>query len=313
MKKLTSVQLLTVVLGAMTPTLAHAQIYVATATGKVEEYDSSGNDLGTFIGSGLNGPTALAFDSSGNLFVANYGNNTVGEFGQSGNLIQTFSTGLSNPSGLAFDSSGDLFVANDANNTVGAGTIEEFAYTSGSLSTSGTTFKSGLTGTYGLAFDGGNLFVASITGNTVAEFNSSGTLITTLTGLNSPWGLAFDTGGNLYAANSGNGTIEEFASAGSGTVSGTGTSFGSMAEPAGVAFDNINLTLYVTDFGGDTVQQFDSSKNQSLFASTGSSSFPAAVASKPVPEPSTWALLTMGATALLGLRRRQTQLRSLAV
>ena len=67
--------------------------------------------------SGFETPDALAFDSAGNLYVANFGTyprgqDTVSEVTPSG-VVSTFATGLTNPTGLAFDSAGNLYVAND--------------------------------------------------------------------------------------------------------------------------------------------------------------------------------------------------------
>ncbi|MDE3068164.1 MAG: NHL repeat-containing protein [Verrucomicrobiota bacterium] len=319
MKKLSSVSLLagTLALGAMTSTLAHAQVFVANyGDNSIWQYDSSGHGT-VFVSSSsglLNGPSALAFDSSGNLFVGNFGlysgnKYEVDGFDPSGNLITTLSLGLNVPAGLAFDSSGDLFVANNANNT-SSGNIEEFAYTSGSLSTSGTTFAS-LVGVYGLAFDsGGNLYAASLANNTITEFNSGGSSIATISsGLNSPWGLAFDNSGNLYAADSGNGAVEKFAATGPGTVSGTGTTFASgLSQPAGLAFDN-NTNLFVADLNGNKIEQYNSSGNGALFT-TNNVNNPTAVATKPVPEPTACGLLIMGVGALFGLRNRKGSVRS---
>ena len=61
---------------------------------------------------GLNLPYALAFDSSGNLYVANYGSNTVSKFAPGSTTASTTLTGLNEPNALAFDSSGNLYVAN---------------------------------------------------------------------------------------------------------------------------------------------------------------------------------------------------------
>ena len=61
---------------------------------------------------GLTDPEALAFDSSGDLFVANYGSGH-GERVPMGHTTPTATlTGLTDPYALAFDSSGNLFVAN---------------------------------------------------------------------------------------------------------------------------------------------------------------------------------------------------------
>ena len=46
---------------------------------------------------GLNDPEALAFDSSGNLYVANTGNNTVSEFAPGSTTPTATLTGLTVP------------------------------------------------------------------------------------------------------------------------------------------------------------------------------------------------------------------------
>ena len=67
---------------------------------------------------GLSGPAGLAFDSSGNLYVANHSNDTISKVTPSGSVSTFASVGLSGPDGLAFDASGNLYVANYSNDTV---------------------------------------------------------------------------------------------------------------------------------------------------------------------------------------------------
>ena len=55
--------------------------------------------------------TGLAFDAAGNLFVANYGANTVSKVTPAG-MVSTFASGFNDPTGLAFDAAGNLYVAN---------------------------------------------------------------------------------------------------------------------------------------------------------------------------------------------------------
>ena len=83
---------------------------------------------------GLNGPSSVAFDASGNLWVADEGNNRVLEYlkgsgfstGQSASLVigqtdftsggaATTAGGLSSPVSVALDSSGNLWVADSRN------------------------------------------------------------------------------------------------------------------------------------------------------------------------------------------------------
>jgi sugar lactone lactonase YvrE len=117
--------------------------------------------LGATNGS-LNGPSVLAFDAGGNLWIANTNASTVVEFAASqlaasgsptpAVTLSATNGSLSSPSGLAFDASGDLWVANDI-----GGTVVEFG--ASQLTASGaptpivTVSGSALSGLHGLAFN----------------------------------------------------------------------------------------------------------------------------------------------------------------
>ena len=230
-------------------TLRSAQVNIATGADPavVGEAPVLGATPATTL-SGLNQPQALAFDGSGNLFVANISGGTVSEFAQGSTTATATLGGLSGPNGLAFDGSGNLFV-------VTGGTVSEFA----AGSTTATATLSGLYAPGALACDGsGNLFVANYFGGTVSEFAAgSTTAMATLGGLNEPQALAFDANGNLYVANNGNGTVSEFA-AGSTTAMAT---LGGLNHPQALACDGSG-NLFVVNFGtfggGGTVSEFAS-------------------------------------------------------
>jgi DNA-binding beta-propeller fold protein YncE len=74
-----------------------------------------------FASTGLDSPEGLAFDSAGNLYVANADYNTIEKFGTNSVGSVFASTGMDSPKGLAFDSAGNLYVAEPLSNT-----IEEF-------------------------------------------------------------------------------------------------------------------------------------------------------------------------------------------
>ena len=83
----------------------------------------------------------MAFDTSGNLFVAEFGAGIIDKFTPNG-VQSTFASGMVNPIGLAFASTGDLFVSD-----FGSGII--YAYSTAGVQ---TKFASGLNHPAGITF-----------------------------------------------------------------------------------------------------------------------------------------------------------------
>ena len=166
---------ITLATATLTITTADAQnIFVANwnhgnvGGGTISVFDSSGDLLNGAFASGLSQPWGMAFDSTGNLYVANPAAGTVSKFDANGSLVNMISVPLFYPLGLAVDRNDNLYVGESY-----AGKIMEFN-SSGNLVNG--SFASGLGQPSALAFDdGGNLYVATF--GTVAKFNSSGTLI----------------------------------------------------------------------------------------------------------------------------------------
>ncbi len=261
--------------------------------------------------SGLYGPYAIAFDSSGNLWVADEYNNRVLEFaypfsnheaasvviGQASftsNTAATTSTGLSLPSGLAFDPSGNLWVADYSNNRVleyplGTGftngetasvVIGQASFTSSSHTLNST----GLELPVIIKFDdSGNLWVADYGYDRVLEYAhpfsnheaasvvigeasfTSVTFVTNSTNLNGPEGLAFDSGNNLWVADGAHDRVLEFAypfsnheaasiviGQASFTTESYDTTSTTLHVPAGLAFDSFG-NLWVADYSNNRV------------------------------------------------------------
>ncbi len=212
-------------------------IYVSLSFGTtIEKYSSTGTDLGTYA-SGLSTPQGLAFDSSGDLFVANTGTNSILKI-TSGGTTSTFASSLNYPVGLAINSQGNIFVSNVSNDSIKV------------YNSAGTVLQTITTGLYlpgQLAFDSaGDLFVANqgVNGSsnfTIEKYTAvAGGTVSTVgtqfanTGANSqPTGLAFDPNGNLYVSYAYDSVIEEFNSAGVGTLFASG---GNLREPAGLLY-----------------------------------------------------------------------------
>ena len=78
----------------------------------------------TTLGSGFSFPTGVAVDGSGNVFVADFGDNAVKEIvALSGSIppsptIATLGSGFLLPTYVEVDGSGNVFVADSGNNAV---------------------------------------------------------------------------------------------------------------------------------------------------------------------------------------------------
>ena len=179
----------------------------------------------------LSGPVGMAFDGSGNLWVANFDNNTLvmytpAQLAVSGTptpVILT-STAVNDPYALAFDSTGNLWVTVSDN--------------PGSL----------------VRFSPGQLVGGAQNTPDAVISNNVGSL-------NQPTGLAIDTNGNLWVANFGNGSLVSYSSAQQTTgapvpsITVDTNTIALLADPAGIAFDN-NGDLWVLDTS-DLVVRFD--------------------------------------------------------
>jgi sugar lactone lactonase YvrE len=145
----------------------------------------------------LNGPQGLAFDTKGNLWVANSNASQVLELNPSnGKVLHKITKGVSSPSRLAFDSLGNLWVVNGGNGTI-TGYNKNLQLFS--------TYQDA-SGPLGVAVDGnGDIYIANNKANDIVALNVGfGRLVETLTQDNSgfpftaPGALAIK-GENLYA------------------------------------------------------------------------------------------------------------------
>jgi hypothetical protein len=190
----------------------------------------------------------LAFDASGDLFVANCSTCVTGQSGTN-NVVEipphvntpsvTITNGVTEPFDLAIDGSGTLYVSNlGCYSPSCESTVAEYpsGYTTGPPSTT-ITVKYPL----GLALDSAqDLYVANcvvcstgVTGSDqILVYSPGGTspIRTITTGVNEPVGLAIDSSNNLYVANCincglgagayvhGTDTVTEYASGGTTPV-----------------------------------------------------------------------------------------------
>ena len=238
------------------------------------------------VGAALSAATACG----GQIYVANEGNDTIGEYGTSGAVINpTLISGLlTEPRGIALSGS-DLFVVN-----AGIGTIGE--YTTSGATVNATLFSAGVNFNFGgvavsgsdvfvgvvyegtsgfigeyttsggtvnaslitgvpaaaIAVSGSNLFVAN--GNTIGEYTTSGGTVNAslVSGLSGPDCIAV-SGSNLFVLNGGNNTIGEYTTSG-GTVN---ASLITGVGPYGFAVSGSDL--FVANFGSGSIGEYTTS------------------------------------------------------
>jgi sugar lactone lactonase YvrE len=125
-----------------------------------------------------------------------------------------------------------------------------------------TTFASGLNGPYGVAFDSaGNLFEADFGSGAIFKFTPTGTKSAFASGLNGPIGLVFDSFDNLFETDFNSGTIFKF------TPTGTKSAFASgLSGPVGLVFDSSG-NLFEADFNSGNIFKFTPTGTKSVFAS----------------------------------------------
>ena len=263
----------------------------------ISEFAPNGTLVTGSFASGLSNPHDLAFDSSGNLYVATYlasGSQTILKVTPSG-VVSTFATGLPDIESLEFDSIGNLYVGGDnmISRITPAGVVSTFVTVGGSINS--------------LAFDGSdNLFAVNGNDGQIFEITPDGTVsnfvriqsTSSFTGF-----LAFGSNGNLYASNVLGPTIFKITPAAVVSTFATGSS---SDQFSGLASDSSG-NLYATNETNNTISIINSSGDVLIFSSDPSLKFPTAIAISPVPEPSTWALLGLGIGALgfFRLRRRK--------
>ena len=174
---------------------ANNLIRKVTAAGVVTTYAGSGaagSANGPVLSATFNTPTGVGLDVSGNLYVAEAGNNMIRKITPAG-IVTTFATGFNFPRELRADGTGNVYVADQQSNTIKrispSGAVTTVAGTGGTGATNGNGNIATFNGPLGLALDGkGNLFVGETGNNDVRKIVISGYTIDKLL----PAGLVFD-------------------------------------------------------------------------------------------------------------------------
>ena len=225
------------------------------------------------IGNNSYGPGNMVLDTSGNIFLADNGNNAVEELTAASGYTTTLqlapatinSTNSNLPSDVALDGAGNLYVSDRATES-----IYELTVASGYNTV--ITLATNVGQPYGLALDSaGNIFVASNNPSAdgavfeILAVNGSIPANPAIVPLGGTYafsfasGVALDSLGNLFISDQGHSAIVELTAASNyttATLIDSGFSFAS----EGLAFDAQN-NLYVADTYNQQVEE--------LFASNG--------------------------------------------
>jgi sugar lactone lactonase YvrE len=202
---------------------------------------SPGSDDDIGAAASFRTPGGLAVDASGNVYVADFGNNKIRKITPNG-VVSTFAgggpgtstdaTGIGasfwGPRAVAIDASGNVYVADSHNNK-----IRKIA-----------------PGAVVTTFAGTGLLGSADGPGATASFNN-------------PTAVTIDASGNIYVADRNNnkirkitpgGIVSTFAGGGSGSpIDGIGTS-ASFNHPEGIAADAFG-NIYVTEYGGHRIRK----------------------------------------------------------
>jgi DNA-binding beta-propeller fold protein YncE len=218
-------------------------------------------------------PSAVALDSSNNVYVADFSNNRVEKFTSSGNyLTQWGGSGSGNgqfigAAGVAVDSSNNVYVVDYGN-----GRVQKFDSNGNYLTQWGSSGSGNSQFAYphGIAVDrSNNVYVTDDGNNRVEKFTSSGNYLTQWGGSGSgngqfhgAQGVAVDSSNNVYVADFSNNRVEKFTSSGNYLTQwgNFGTGNGQFFHPYDIAVDRSN-NVYVADLSNNRVEKFTSSGN----------------------------------------------------
>jgi len=227
--------------------------------------NGAAGDGGAATSAQLDGPSAVAVDASGNVYISDGNNHKIRKVDTGGNISTFAGTGvggysgdggaatsaqIQSPLGIAIDASGNLYIADNNNHRIRK------------------------------VDTGGN--ISTVAGNGSGGFSGDGGAATSAQ-LNFPTGVAVDASGNIYIVDQSNhrirkvdtgGNISTVAGNGSGGFSGDGGAATSaqINSPVGIAVDATG-NIYIGDQSNHRIRKVDIRGIMTTIAGTGSNGY----------------------------------------
>ncbi len=229
----------------------------------------------------LSSPWGVAVDTSGNLYIADYGNDAIRKV-SSGVLTTLFSLQGLGPTGVAVDGTGNLYLASFNNNIVGlvpSATVFAGSSVAGYAGDNGPATSALLNGPANVAVDPAGVVYITDYFNHVVRKVAAG-IITTVAGgpqgfvgdngpatgalLFTPTGTAIGPAGEVYVVDSNHNLVRKLANGVISTVAGTGAAgytgdngpatSATLNAPWGVTVDTSG-NLYISDAGNRVIRK----------------------------------------------------------
>jgi sugar lactone lactonase YvrE len=254
-------------------------------------------------------PTGLVVDATGNVYVADAGNNMIRKISPLG-LVSTLAgspikgsqdgtgtaAGFQYPAAVAVDIAGNVYVADQGNNLIrkvtSAGVVTTLAGSGEVGHANGVGAAASFYDVIGVAVDAsGNVYVSDQGNDLIRKITPDGTVTTfagsgtsgsadgtgTAASFNTPAGITIDASGNLYVADEFNQKIRKITPAGVvTTVAGTGATGDANGPVAASTFNypagvaiDANGIIYVADHSNNIIRAISSTGNVTTFAGTG--------------------------------------------
>jgi len=257
----------------------------------------------------FNAPTGVAVDPSGNVYVADYGNNEIRKITTTGvvstiagNGTQGSINGAGNvatfngPTSLVVDPSGNIYVADDNNNQIrkitATGLVSTLAGSDSTGAVDGLGAAAYFFGPSGVACDAqGNVYVADAGNNLIRTITPAGNVTTiagninagynngaaiTAASFNNPVSLTLDASGNIYVADLLNNVIRKISNGQVTTFAGSDSAASINGQGTAAAFyfpnsiaSDASGNLYVTEYVTNLVRKIDPSGNVTTLAGSG--------------------------------------------